>query len=94
MTQDVLLDGNRPSLRQLIAYKRSRDKDAPRRLVAHNTLYRKMKAPPRRPRSTLQVLWSPRQVAEEAALLDLLIENLILGDLAAQQHLHSNQQQP
>jgi hypothetical protein len=93
MAQHALLGSNRPSLRQLIAYKRSRDNDAPRRLVAHNALYRKMKAPPRPPRSTLQIQWSPKQVAEEAALLDLLITKLILGDLAEQQHLHSNQQQ-
>lgn len=86
LSKDKMLTADCLSFRQLIAYKRSQERDSPRKFAAHNALYRQVEAanyrPPRPPRTTLQVESIPRRVAEEANALSLLINRLILDDLA------------
>lgn len=86
-------NANQPSIRQLIAYKHSRDRDSLRRFVAHNALYRKMRAEThkssRPPKSNLYVPSRTRPVREAGKfdVLDVLIDKLILNDLKEQERL-------
>jgi hypothetical protein len=89
--QDSMQNADQQSIRQLIAYKRSRDETCLRKSAAHEILYRKLRPDnsklPCPPRSVLQ-LQAPNPMIEEASIISLLIDKLLLDDLVEHQRLN------
>jgi hypothetical protein len=68
-----MLDACKPSIRQLIAYKRYRDQTCLRKSAAHNTLDKKLRS------TNSKTSYLRSRI--EASIFSLLIDRLILDDL-------------
>jgi hypothetical protein len=77
-------------LQEPIARRYVQDRDCPRKLVAHVTLYKRLQSgaakPHHEPRNKPSV---PPRLIEEDTALDMLIEKLILDDLNEEQEAMS-----
>jgi hypothetical protein len=85
-----MLRVRQPSLRGVV-HRQVRDRDCLRRLVAHNALHKQLKSrkwkPPSPPIDRRRR--APAGLTREDTTLGLLIEKLILDDLAEQERLNA-----